>query len=202
MPFNVQYPEPSEDPIFPARMHISSNSTNPAYIELGNYWLNREPHSGALGCVESATICTPSKDRCGDPWVDNSLPLISDEMNAVFWAMYHSGFWSTIRTRTALELDVSRRVIDATLSLPLAEEQWKLEARRLFEMGLVRAQLEALEVARGTRAELSGFKNFLDVNRRGVCHKVKFQAKILKPKCYGIVIFYSGPSCHGPAGEC
>jgi hypothetical protein len=194
-PFDVKYPTRSDDPIFPARKLVRGDaSLSPGLQEFQTYWTNDELHAGVLGCVESAEICTPSMDRCGDPWLDTSLAYISDEMAATYVGMLHSGYWNSIQTRTAQVLDATRRIVDARISLPLDKAQWKLEARRLFEMSLVRAKLEVLELARGTRATNPGFLNYLDASMRGACTKIKLQAKGYKNLSFvGLMCALFGP---------
>ncbi len=92
--------------------------------------------------------------------------------------LLHSGFWSIIQSRTSKELDATRKIVDVSISMPLDPHQWKVEARRIFEMQIVRARWEVLEVARGTRSSMAGFVNFL--GRKRVCQMIKIQSTCYK----------------------
>jgi hypothetical protein len=177
--FNIQHHDRSDDPIFLARHQITSDPTgNPDLDDLLNHWTNNEPHSSVLACAEHAILCrNDSVVRCYDPW-DHGPPSaeFSDEELLTFWGLMYSGFWSTIKSRTSKELDATRKIVDISISMPLDPNQWKLEAKRIFEMQLVRARWEVLEIARGTRASMPDFANFLDEDKREVCQKVKFQS--------------------------
>jgi hypothetical protein len=175
--FNVQHHNRSDDPIFPARKQINSPpSGNPDLDDLKNYWTNNETHSSVLGCVEYALLCrNESRSSCYDPWTSSPpIPNMSDAEYITFMGLLHSGFWSTIQSRTSKELDATRKIVDVSISMPLDPHQWKVEARRIFEMQMVRARWEVLEVARGTRSSMAGFVNFLD--RKRVCQMIKFQS--------------------------
>jgi hypothetical protein len=100
---------------------------------------------------------------------------LDDETYAVGIGLLYSGNWKSINTRTSKELDATRKIVDVWISMPLAEEQWKLEAQRLFESSMIRARLEVLELARGARATMPHFTNRMLEKHRGVCRKIKFQ---------------------------
>ena len=176
--FNIRHPTRSDDPIFPARKHITADPTgNPDLDDLLNYWTNDEPHGAVLGCVEFAELCrTASSESCFDPWEYKNVGFLDEETYPPGIGLLHSGFWSTIKTRTSKELNATRMIVDSTISMPLAEDQWKLEAQRLFEMSMIRAKLEVLELARGTRAGMEGFTNQMGHSRRGICQKIKFRS--------------------------
>jgi hypothetical protein len=177
--FNINLPNRSDDPIFPARLHVDPPLTgDPNIDDLRNYWSNDEKHGGVLGCVEYAWLCkTASNESCFDPWDSNHIPNDIDDITyATGISLMHSGFWSGLPTRTSKELDATRKIIDISISLPLAAEQWKVEAKRMFEMFIIRTKLEVLELARGTRASMSNFTNRMPQQYKSICGKVKFQS--------------------------
>jgi hypothetical protein len=176
--FYARYQNRSDDPIFPARNHIIPDPTgDPDIDDINNYWTNEEPHGAVLGCVEYAELCrTPSNDSCFDPWTDTTVTAIDDETYAAALGLLHSGYWPTIKTWISEELDATRKIIDVYISMPIAAEQWKLEAQRIFESSIVRAKLEVLELARGTRAGMQNFTDIMLDEMRGLCQKIKFQA--------------------------
>lgn len=177
--FNVQHPVRSDDPIFPFRTQIKHDPTgNPDLDEMLNYWTNEERYGAVLGCVEHAELCKDASiASCFDPWKDNRpVSTLDDETYATGIGLLYSGHWASINTRTSKELDATRKIVDIWISQPLDEEQWKLEAHRMFESLMIRARLEVLELARGTRSRIPHFKDrMLDIHR-GVCKKIKFQA--------------------------
>jgi hypothetical protein len=99
-----------------------------------------------------------------------------DDMYAVGLGLLYSGNWLGLNTRTSKELDATRKIVDVSLSMPLAQEQWKIEAQRIFEISMIRTRLEVLELARGTRSTQPGFIDVLPDVRRAICQKVKFQS--------------------------
>jgi hypothetical protein len=143
-------------------------------------WKNNALHASVLGCVELAEICTPSLDSCINPFNKTAFPWISwptyEETFAVWVGIAHSGFGNGFDTRGGQLLDATRRITNNRLSLPLEKEQWKLEVQRLFDMSIIRIQMEVFDIARGTYANEPGFKNFMSEVLNGVCSKFKFQA--------------------------
>lgn len=195
--FNIELPNRSDDPIFPARKHITPNPTDdPDKDDMQDYWTNDERHGAVLGCVEYAAICkTASNESCFDPWMDKRpISTLDDETYATGMGLEYSGFWHTIKTRTSKELDATRKIVDRYISMPLAQDQWKLEAHRLFETSMIRAKLEVLELARGTRASMQNFTNRMEGDRRSVCQKIKFQSTGYKNlSVVGLVFAFVAP---------
>jgi hypothetical protein len=176
--FNIQHPVRSDDPIFPFRTPITPDtSVNPDIDQLMTYWTNKEKHGAVLGCVEYAEICEDASNvSCFDPWANLAMAPPSDEMYALGLGLLYSGNWMGLNTRTSKELDATRKIVDISISMPLAQEQWKIEAQRIFEISMIRARLEVLELARGTRSTRPSFIDVLPDVRRAVCQIVKFQS--------------------------
>lgn len=72
-------------------------------------------------------------------------------------------------------LDAQRRVL-LIMSLPLDPEQWKIEARRIFEISLARMQGDILDIARGKGANEVSVSNLLGNSNAEICSMIKFQA--------------------------
>jgi hypothetical protein len=177
--FNIQHPVRSDDPIFPARDQVTSSPTGDSDLDnLRSYWTNNETHAAVLGCVEYTELCkTASNESCFDPWEISQLPAVVDDATYIAaMGLFHSGFWSTIKTRTSKELDAARKIVDVYISMPLAKDQWKLEVQRIFDESMIRTKLEVLELARGTRASIQNFTDQMPDSQRGICRKIKFQS--------------------------
>lgn len=121
-------------------------------------------------------------DTCYDVWAPEFLAdLVQDnssgaaERYLVAFALQNSDFGNTTATRHGFLLDATRRIVGNRLSQPLDTEQWKLEARRLFEMSLLRMKFEILAAARGDRAGFRNYTNILPPLYQEVCGKVKYQ---------------------------
>jgi len=84
--------------------------------------------------------------------------------------------------------------------LPLEKEQWKLEVRRLFDMSIIRAQMEIVNLTRETFASEPDFVNRMPEVLRGVCSKIKFQATGYKNLSFvGVLSATLGPLLIGPS---
>jgi hypothetical protein len=103
---------------------ISNPTDNPDVDNLNSYWTNNERHTAVLGCVEFIELCkTTSKDSCFDPWEMSQLPaFVDDATYTAAIGLFHSGFWSTIKTRTSKKLDAARKIVDVSISMPLAKD--------------------------------------------------------------------------------
>jgi hypothetical protein len=176
--FNVQYPNISNDPIFPALTQtLWPRST-------ATCWNNTILPSSVLGCTERAEVCYPDSDHCFDVWAPNALDKMlsanwtgAEETYLTMLGLSYSNFGDLLSTRHGLLLNATQQIIGNRLSQALDPYQWKLEVRRLFYMGLLRAKLEMLAVVRGLRASNAGYQDILPANRRSICQKVKFQTK-------------------------
>jgi hypothetical protein len=177
--YNVHYPAISNDPIFPATTETLCPQSTEEIC-----WNNTMLPSSVLGCTERAEVCYPDLDNCFDVWAPNALPEVlsapwagAEETYLVMLGLNYSDFGDLLSTRHALLLNATQQIIGNKLSLALDPDQWKLEVKRLFSMGLLRAKMEMLAVAQGIRANYSGYYNVLPEENRGVCQKVKVQVK-------------------------
>jgi hypothetical protein len=176
--FNLQYPNSSRDPIFPA--------TTPSNCSYNNKTCYTDSllRASVLGCTELAEVCFPTSHTCYNVWNPDTFENISsadwhgaDEALLTMFGLNYSDFGSTLSTRHGFLLDVTRRITGNRISQSLDPEQWKLEVRRLFGMSLLRAKWEMLLAVRGTRASEPGYIDILPPNRRSVCRKFMFQAE-------------------------
>jgi hypothetical protein len=62
------------------------------------------------------------------------------------------------------------------VSIPLAPDQWKVEARALFETSLARIQIDLRDHMRGAAANENGFANHIDSAFTDMCASYKFRA--------------------------
>src|SRR5436189_1743731 len=138
----VVYVEESDDPVFPF------------YPEP---W--HSDHAGVLGCADSSEIRDPDT---GQVWFVQDIDY--DQMHQLsspqMWergkpvsgyllemALYFSKVWATLQA--GFRFDVERRITGWN-SVPLEREQWKVEARKIFETTLARIQGEVYDIARGS----------------------------------------------------
>ena len=170
------------DPVFPA----DRRTKDPVG---GSYrWYNSRHHGSVLVCADSFEICTARNETCYNwqtrppPWsVGDSAPRkppASDEEQAyalLYHAGLHSNTYHAIRSRLAYGLDAQRHV-NQHLSTGLAPEQWKSEARLLFQTSLARMQQDVYDIVRGTASHTEGFENSMPQRYRGMCERVKFQS--------------------------
>jgi hypothetical protein len=159
LPHNILYLQRSNDPVFPAPVHIPYGNFS--------YWVKLDPFASALGCVNSFEICDPVSAKCMTQKGEGTGLSPFSPPFSMFMLAYASLSASTIyqtiglRGARALRADT---LIDRNLkqSRPLDPEQWKLEVRQIFETSLLRSQLEALNIANGVGAHESGYHDLYD----------------------------------------
>ncbi|KAF2003061.1 hypothetical protein P154DRAFT_109934 [Amniculicola lignicola CBS 123094] len=180
LPLNILYTNPSTDPIFPATVLA-------AHMEIGNpLYTTPNQHSTVLACTDSMTFRNPMSNATWFPRYQNLSQLHLPE-----WKHYHdvvSSLHIMNASYLASELFKSRYTsladysnapwhIHDFYSSPLDPEQWKVEARRIFEARLSIFQYHFRGVASGQAHSLPHAENALKnygVDARG---KVLFQAR-------------------------
>lgn len=177
--FNILYQNKSLDPIFGAA------DETPCSLNNGTCYTSFRLQAALLGCVEAAEVCSP-KSGCIDIWapgglkkIMNSSPAedpLAGEMSLVAFALNSTDFASTISTRHGLILDATNRIIGSKSSLPLLQDQWKLEAERLFGISILRAKMELFYAVLGTRVGKAGFTDITTQPFAEACKSVQFQA--------------------------
>ena len=138
-----------------------------------------------LACLESTVICKPDHTHCqtlGTPWDAHSTPKTRAGAQALYLAVValsSSNMYSSIRARLGFGLVAATKLSQA-ISLPLAEQQGKVEARRLFQTSLAGAQIVLRDTARARWAKEGGLINVFDKikpeDRAGLCDMYLFHA--------------------------
>lgn len=166
----ISYPAPSYDPIFPAEKQLSDGS-----------FYNVNGFSTALACHDRTTYCDPDGTTCGSVQELASRGWKDDKHRTVFAMLAHSLVWSdtgnAIKHTSGEALEAQSNLIGGR-SLILAEEQWKVEAERLFANSLARIQITARNIARGIAYDLPPSRNLLEEQPafREICHTYKFRS--------------------------
>ncbi|MCJ1415593.1 hypothetical protein MMC32_001925 [Xylographa parallela] len=155
----LYHEEARSDPVFPAdRVRYMPSDV------LGGvkpYWINSLGHATVLGCVDKTEWRDP---YYGEDWSQHLVKLqkrpSDPKVRAAAWLLYYSiqnsNIYYSLDARSAGALDAQKRIAKFYLSLPLAEEQWKAEAKQLFETSLARIQLNVKAIARGELAKYPG----------------------------------------------
>jgi hypothetical protein len=155
----LYHEEARSDPVFPAdRVRYMPSDV------LGGvkpYWINSLGHATVLGCVDKTEWRDP---YYGEDWSQHWVKLqkrpSDPKVRAAAWLLYYSiqnsNIYYSLDARSAAALDAQKRIAKFYLSLPLAEEQWKVEAKQLFETSLARIQLNVKAIARGELAKYPG----------------------------------------------
>jgi hypothetical protein len=137
--YNVHYPAVSNDPIFPATTETFCPQSTEEIC-----WNNTMLPSSVLGCTERAEVCYPDLDHCFNVWAPNALSDVlsapwvgAEEKYLVMLGLNYSDFGDLLSTSHALLLNATQQIIGNKLSLALDPDQWKLEVKRLFSMGLL-----------------------------------------------------------------
>lgn len=94
-------------------------------------------------------------------------------------ALMRSNVCNSIFLRGGSALDANSKVPFSPalpISIPLAPDQWKVEARALFETSLARIQIDLKDHMRGAAANENGFANHIDSAFMDMCASYKFRA--------------------------
>jgi hypothetical protein len=144
-------------------------------------YYNSLPHATVLGCVDSAEIRHPDTGQIWIPrnftsWRSNSTEWQALPMNNMFLllglALDNSNTWNAINY--GVRLDAERKIVyPGGTSLPLAREQWKVEARKMFAISLALAQGRVYDIARGTDIDVPGVQNTFEAANQPICDMVK-----------------------------
>jgi hypothetical protein len=91
-------------------------------------------------------------------------------------ALEHSNICNSIYMRGGSALDANSKVPFSRglpISIPLAPDQWKVEARALFETSLARIQIDLKDHVLGAAANVNGFANHIDSAFTNMCASYK-----------------------------
>lgn len=155
MPKKSYYPAPSTDPISPAnRLRYFPPSQTP-------YWDYDRGHATVLACVDRTSWRDPDGDGTWQSLSATPPPVTDRHVRGglllLWYSLWNSFIYQTVSHRLASALD-AQRLLMGFISLPLAEEQWKVEATQLWETSLARDQVDARNIARGVMARYPGFR--------------------------------------------
>lgn len=172
------YSAPSDDPIFPAipiRLRSSFG---------GMYWNDLQRHT-ILACTNSIALRHPRSGAIWYPYFSSdhelthsnwqSPPVASSVALFNFSIQMPDNFPDKYSLGQLFEIHKQRTVV---VVAPLAREQWKVEARRLFSIKLARLQLDVVGIAQGLGHDLAGAHNILGEAGYGdACKVIKIQAQ-------------------------
>ncbi len=151
----INYLQPSSDPIFPA------NDTMRIPGDPRTYYINLWGPGTALACLERTEYRDKAFDSSWRPLTQ--LPSrqmrLSPNMRALYFltnSLSDINIFSSINLRLSAALNAQSRM-SGFMSLPLANEQWKVEASRLFNMSLARIMINARDISRGAKGQYDGF---------------------------------------------
>jgi hypothetical protein len=86
---------------------------------------------------------------------------------------------------------VAEAKLQRELSLPLAEEQWKVEAENLFQTTLARIQISLRDYIRGAAAENPEYTDLTSPGMHDMCHAYKFHGRGWKNiSVWGVVMVF------------
>ncbi|KUJ14512.1 uncharacterized protein LY89DRAFT_784443 [Mollisia scopiformis] len=108
-------------------------------------YYNNSTRAGVLGCVDQYQICESINGPCSA----GSTQFTGSEA-----------------------LDAQSK-LNHMLSMQLADEQWKVEAEKMFQTSLARMQINLFDFVRGTAAGYPGAYNTLPPEHRGMCAMVE-----------------------------
>ena len=169
----VAYRAPRTDPIFPAPDRITvpriptifpqAEMPSRGYKHFDCAYHTKSTEAAVLGCVDHTEICDAALDSCQEL---EPLPYAPDRGAYGRFMKEQAPVSEATLAYTLLALALSRSSICISLLAPrpleaqskiqgfvavgLAEEQWKAEARRLFQASLAHIQIATLNIARDT----------------------------------------------------
>lgn len=168
---HIYHVKPSFDPLFPA--------TTPRYFpdEHYPYYYNADPRARPFACVDTSELCSPSGETCWS--MKTPLPTDSPNTTAYWlmkWSLENSNTYESIKWRLGSAL-LAQESVSQSVSIPLPENQWEIEARQLFATSLARIQYDAWGIARGEGRGQPGYIEVTpDEGRDKLCSFYKFRS--------------------------
>lgn len=156
----VRYAAEVNDPLFAAHFEAEGGLPYPTFS--GSWWL-AGPYDDSprvLACVDEFKW---RDRRLGEDWKDSPWPAerVSgnhyDRWQLLPLALDVSTVWDVMSYRRASALNASSQTTPNSFFGVLAPDQWKIEARQLFEASLARAQFETRNMALGLYAGLPNY---------------------------------------------
>jgi hypothetical protein len=186
----VTHLEKMDDPVFQAQEYDG-----------GGRWHNGNFSGSVLACIDKAIICEPNNDTCTDlHWDNDAKYMIGTSFEPAIRLLAFAVSFSTtalaIAFRGGSGLNAQSRMA-MTMSLPLSQEQWKVEAGQLFQISLARIQIYVRGIAQGIgSADLEGPDLMdTDILYRDMCHVVKFRSVGWRTSALGVSIFAWWAAC-------
>ena len=173
----VTFHAPIDDPIFSAHNRTKDFSM-PGYESFPGYLADHP--ATLLACASDSRLCNPRTNHCTpffaaleDPRADIADSREQTNVANLLWiALLKASIYVTVIPQGAPVLAIND-LIYASSADNVAREQWKLELAHLFELSLASAQLELVQVAKGSWPhERKGFRNVLEERDKGVCSMV------------------------------
>lgn len=169
---NVRYAHRVDDPLFLAQHRLEAPVSDPGAEQV---WWMADPWVGSprvLACVDEFKW---RDRRFSEDWTDaSSTANISPSIEADRWQLLPlslavSTIWDVVGFRLANALNASSQTPPNSFFGVLEPDQWKIEARQLFEASLARAQFETRNMALGLYA---GLPNYIRSNMsREICRE-------------------------------
>ncbi|KAH9208590.1 hypothetical protein DL95DRAFT_467570 [Leptodontidium sp. 2 PMI_412] len=181
---NILYHERRKDPIFPA---LQKANFPPTYRGPDLFY-NNSTRAGVLGCTDQYQICITKSGPC---WDNGNITKIFNDDEAMksaesqnvtrllLLALKYSSTCGSVQFRSAEALDAQKKIAHMQ-SLPLANQQWKVEAQSSFRTSLARMQLNVFDVVRGSASNFRGYRDKLPPKHRGLCQMVKIKGSGVK----------------------
>ena len=153
-----------------------------------NLYVNNSTRASVLGCTDGYQICRTKSGPC---WKNENASKIFDDNYIVkstegqnvarllLLALDYSSTCGSIQFRGAEALDAQKKIAHMQ-SLPLADQQWEVEAESLFRTSLARMQLNVFDVVRGSASNFQGYRDTLSAKDSGLCSMVKIKGSGVK----------------------
>lgn len=145
------------------------------------WYIKSDPKARVLACPDLTELCDPKGDKC---WPITHHPeIIRDDRG--YWLMKLALKDSTIYNSISLRLGtalVAQDMISQQNSLPLPDDHWETEARRLFATSLALAQLKVWSISSGedqVHEDDLGWENQTPDEAEesgGLCNLLKFKS--------------------------
>lgn len=181
---SVYHRKGRNDPIFPAQQKAQFPPEYPG----PDLFFNNSTRAGVLGCMDSYQLCKTKSGPCwnngnaSEIFEDHSIKKSTESQNVarlLLLALEYSSTCGAMQFRGAEALDAQKKLAHMQ-SLPLADQQWEVEAESLFRTSLARMQLNVFDVVRGSASNFQGYRNTLSAKDSGLCSMVKTKGSGVK----------------------
>ena len=170
---HIYHSKSTFDPIF--------HATEPRYFEdlREPYFYNSDPRATALACVDTTELCSPDGKIC---WPTNAALPPDISASPALWltnlSLIHSNTYDSLKWRLGTAL-LAQEKVSQSVSRPLSDHHWQLEASHLFATSLARIQYDAWAIATGRDRERIGYvnttNNYMPEAQGHLCGLYKFK---------------------------